>query len=165
MNIILVGFMGTGKTTIGRKLAVRLGYRFVDTDRYIEMEQCCRISELFQKLGEPHFRNLESSLLRRLAKMENTVVATGGGILVTPGNIDLIRKIGFSVNLQAPLDEIFERVTRNNKRPLVQTENPLKTVTDLYEARRHLYEKADVTIDTRSMKMWHIVSKIINELN
>ena len=157
--------MGTGKTTIGRKLAVRLGYRFVDTDHYIEKEQNCRISELFETHGESHFRALESSLLRRLIKVENTVIATGGGALITPGNKELIQKIGNSVHLSAHLDDIFERVTRNSKRPLVQTENPLKTVTDLYEARKHLYADADITVDTQSLKMWAIVTKIINKLN
>ncbi len=153
--------MGTGKTTIGRKLAVRLGYHFVDTDHYIEREQNCRISELFETKGADCFRQLETSMLRRLVKVENTVVATGGGILVTPGNMDLIREIGKSVHLKANFEEIFERVTRNQKRPLILTDNPLKTVTDLYNQRKHLYMQADITIDTGSLKMWNIVSKII----
>jgi len=161
MNIVLIGFMGTGKTTIGRKLAVRLGYHFVDTDHTIEREQNCRIAELFENKGVSYFRNLESSVLKRLSKVENTVVATGGGILVTPGNMDLIRKVGKSIHLKADFDEIFERVTRNKKRPLVQTEDPLKSVMELYDKRKHLYQQADITIDTKSLKMWNIVSKII----
>lgn len=164
MNIVLIGFMGTGKTTIGRKLAVRLGYRFVDTDQYIEWEQKCKIPLLFKSQGEAYFRQLETSLLRRLCSVQNTVVATGGGVLVTPGNMELIKQIGTSVHLQAQFDDIFERVTRNTKRPLVLTENPLKTVTDLYEARKNLYKEADITIDTKSMKMWSIVTRIIGEL-
>lgn len=153
--------MGTGKTTIGRKLAVRLGYRFIDTDQYIEKEQNCRIPELFAEKGEPYFRQLETSLLRRLSMVDNTVIATGGGILVTPGNFELINKLGKTVHLKAQLEDIFERVTRNTKRPLVQTENPLKVVTELYEKRKNLYSQADITIDTNSLKMWNIVSKII----
>jgi shikimate kinase len=161
VNIVLIGFMGTGKTTIGRKLAVRLGYHFVDTDHYIEREQNCRVSELFLDKGADYFRKLETSMLRRLSVVENTVVATGGGILVTPGNMDLIRMIGTSIHLKSDFDEIFERVTRNKKRPLLHTENPLKTVTELYNQRKHLYIHADITIDTKSLKMWNVVSKII----
>ncbi len=153
--------MGTGKTTIGRKLAIRLGYHFVDTDHYIEREQECRIIELFEREGISHFRNLETSMLKRLSIVENTVVATGGGILVTPGNMDLIKKIGKSIHLKADFNEIFERVTRNKKRPLLHTEDPLKTVTELYNQRKHLYLNADITIDTKSLKMGSVVSKII----
>jgi len=156
--------MGTGKTTIGRKLAARLGYRFVDTDHYIEYEQNCRISDLFENQGEACFRKLETSLLKRLSAVENTVIATGGGILVTPGNMDLIQKIGRSIHLMACVDDIYERIMRNKKRPLVQTDNPLQTIMQLYHKRIDLYADADVTIDTRSMKMWAIVSKIIAEL-
>ncbi len=165
MNIILIGFMGTGKTTIGRKLAARLGYRFVDTDHFIEYEQNCRIKDLFENQGEECFRKLETSLLRRLSAVENTVVATGGGILVTPGNMDLIKKIGRSIHLMAFIDDICERIMRNQKRPLVQTDNPLQTIASLYEKRIDLYSDADITIDTRSMKMWSIVSRIITELS
>jgi shikimate kinase len=153
--------MGTGKTTIGRKLAVRLGYRFVDTDQYIEWEQKCIIPQIFATQGEQCFRKLETSLLKRLISVENTVVATGGGILVTPENRELIQKIGKTIHLKAHLDDIYERVMRNTKRPLVQTENPLKTVTELFEKRKDLYNGADITIDTKSLKMWTIVTKII----
>lgn len=156
--------MGTGKTTIGRKLAVRLGYRFIDTDQFIEWEQNCRVQEIFATRGEACFRKLETSLLKRLINVDNTVVATGGGIMVTPENRELIRKIGKTVHLKSSLEDIYERVTRNTKRPLVQTDDPLKAVTELYEKRKHLYTDADVTVDTQSLKMWMVVSKIICDL-
>ncbi len=164
MNIILIGFMATGKTTIGRKLAARLGYKFVDTDHYIEYEQECRVKELFETKGEGYFRQLETSLLKRLSKVDNTVVSTGGGILVTDGNMTLINKIGRSIHLKADIEDICERIMRNTKRPLVQTENPIETIKTLYDRRKELYQMADITIDTHSMKMWHVVSKIITEL-
>ncbi|MCP4752825.1 MAG: shikimate kinase [Proteobacteria bacterium] len=164
MNIVLIGFMGSGKTTIGRKLAVRLGYGFVDTDHWIEREQKLKITRIFEVYGEPHFRSLETDLLERLTTVGNTVVATGGGILVTPGNLELIRKIGSSVYLKAGVEEIFERVSRNTKRPLLQTENPLQKIVELLEERKHLYMQAEHIIDTGSFRMGSIVSKIIKEL-
>ncbi len=164
MNIVIIGFMGCGKTTIGRKLAVRLGYRFVDTDYQIEKEQNNRVKEIFADHGEAYFRNLETDLLKRLIKVNNTVIATGGGILTTPENIEIIRKIGISIYLKACVDDIFERISRNTKRPMLQTEDPRKTVVTLLEKRVCLYEQADHTINTSSFKMGHIVSQIIREL-
>ena len=156
--------MGCGKTTIGRKLAVRLGYRFIDTDYQIEREQKTRVKEIFAKNGETYFRNLETDLLKRLEKVNNTVIATGGGILTTPGNMEIVRKIGISIYLKACVDDKFERISRNSKRPMLQTENPRKTVVDLLEKRESLYAQADYTINTGSLKMGSIVSMIIREL-
>lgn len=164
MNIIIIGFMGCGKTTIGRKLAVRLGYRFIDTDYQIEREQNARVKEIFTKHGEVYFRHLETDLLKRLRKASNTVIATGGGILTTPGNMEIIRQIGISVYLKACVEDIFERISRNTKRPMLQTENPRKTVLDLLSKREGLYEQADCVINTESRKMGQIVSQIIREL-
>ena len=162
MNIVLIGFMGCGKTTIGRKLAVRLGYRFIDTDYQIEKEQNTRVKEIFSKQGETHFRTLETDLLQRLTRVNNTIVATGGGILTTPGNLEIIHKIGKSVYLKACVEDIFERISRNDKRPMLQTENPLQTVITLLDKRQGYYEQADYTINTASLKMGNIVSRIIN---
>ncbi len=164
MNIVLIGFMGCGKTTIGRKLAVRLGYRFVDTDYQIEKEQKSRVKEIFSTFGETHFRGLETDLLTRLTKVDNTIVATGGGILTTAGNMEIIQRIGSSFYLKACVEDIFERISRNDKRPMLQTENPLQTVIALLDKRQVYYEQADYTINTASLKMWNIVSQIINTL-
>ena len=164
MNIVLIGFMGCGKTTIGRKLAVRLGYRFIDTDYQIEKEQDVRVKEIFAKSGETHFRALETDLLQRLTKTNNTIVATGGGILTTSGNMDIVRKIGKSIYLKACVEDIFERISRNDKRPMLQTENPLETVIALLDKRQVHYEQADYIINTGSLRMGNIVSQIIQEL-
>jgi len=164
LNIVLIGFMGCGKTTIGRKLAVRLGYQFIDTDHQIEREQNARVKEIFARFGEVHFRALETDLLKRLTKVNNTIVATGGGILTTAGNLDIIQRIGKSIYLEACVEEIYERISRNDKRPLLQTEDPLKTVIVLLEKRQKHYEQADYRINTGSLKMGHIVSQIIKDL-
>jgi shikimate kinase len=164
LNIVLVGFMGCGKTTIGRKLAVRLGYRFIDTDHQIEREQRARVASLFRKHGEGFYRRLETDLLCRLQGVSNTVVATGGGILTTPGNLELIRRIGRVVYLKADIDDIVERISRNNKRPLVQTADPKAAVLALMKIRNPLYQQADCTIDTYALKMGRVVSLIIQSL-
>lgn len=164
MNIVLIGFMGCGKTTIGRKLAVRLGYRFIDTDYQIEREQNTRVKEIFSNYGEPHFRALETGLLQRLTKVNNTIVATGGGILTTSGNLEIIQRIGKSIYLKACVEDIFERISRNDKRPMLQTENPLQTVIALLDKRQGYYERADYTINTACLRMGNIVSHIIDTL-
>ncbi len=164
LNIILVGAMGAGKTTIGRKLAVRLGYRFIDTDFQIELEYGLRVTEIFEQQGEKYFRGLETDLLKRLANVENTVIATGGGLLTTPENFEIICSLGTSVYLKAKIEDIFERVSRNNKRPLLQTENPMQTIIELVSAREKLYAKADLTIDTDLLRMREIATKIIEAL-
>ena len=164
MNIVLIGFMGSGKTTIGRKLAVRLGYRFVDMDRFIEEEQQCKIAQIFEERGEATFRSLETGLLKRLKKAENTVVSTGGGVVTIEGNIEIIRSIGISIYLKAGIDNIFERVSRNNKRPLLQTDNPLQTIKDMMEKREGAYSQADLILETNSLSMGNVVSKIIQSL-
>jgi len=164
VNIIIIGFMGCGKTTIGRKLAVRLGYRFVDTDQQIEREQNARVSEIFTRYGEAYFRRLETDLLKRLENVNNTVISTGGGILTTPGNMAIIRRIGISVYLKACVEDIFERISRNTRRPMLQTADPRKTVVELLSKREGLYEQADCIINTESRKMGEIVSQIIREI-
>ena len=164
MNIVLIGFMGCGKTTIGRKLAVRLGYRFIDTDYQIEKEQGCRVKELFTRYGETRFRELETNLLKRLINTNNTVISTGGGILLTPGNMDLIRRIGKSIYLNASIEDICERISRNNKRPLPEADDLTDGVAALMDDLVDVYRQADFTVDTRALKMGNIVSTIIRGL-
>lgn len=164
MNIVLVGFMGAGKTTMGKRLASRLGYWFIDMDHQIEKEQGKKISDIFKDQGESAFRKMETDLLKRLGKTQNTVVSTGGGILTTPGHLELIREIGPSVYLNADVDTLFERATRTNVRPLLKTENPLETMKVLFAKRQHLYEQADITITTMKKSKRRIISEIIRSL-
>jgi shikimate kinase len=156
--------MGAGKTTVGRKLALRLGYWFLDTDYKIEREQGSRVAELFEKYGQTHFRQLETDLLKRLLNTQNTVVATGGGLLTTPGNTELIKQIGTSVYLYASVDKLFERATRTDKRPMLRTADPYQTMLELYKQREHLYEDADIKINTESLRLTTVVREIIKNL-
>lgn len=149
-NIILVGFMGSGKSTVGRKLARRLGWRFRDTDSLVEQRAGMLISDIFAASGEAGFRELEAEVLSELSvTMEHTVLATGGGLILADANRLLLRDLGFVVWLTATPDALYERVSRNSQRPLLLTENPRATLERLVEARTPLYtEVADCVVNS-----------------
>ena len=164
MNIVLLGFMGAGKTTVGKRLAARLGYWFIDMDHQIEKEQDTKISDIFKEKGELFFRQLETDLLKQLTTVNNTIISTGGGILTSPGHLDLIREIGRSVYLEADIETLFERASRTNVRPLLQTKDPLQTVKTLFAKRENLYQLAEITISTPLKSKQRIISEIIRSL-
>ncbi len=156
--------MGAGKTTVAKKLAARLGYHLLDMDYAIEQEQGIRVAKIFEDHGEPHFRALETDLLRRLTRQENLIISSGGGVLVTPENIDIIRKIGTSVYLSADIEVLFERATRTDKRPLLRTDDPLQTMKDLFNQREKLYQQADIIIETNEKSLRQVTSEILQNL-
>ena len=164
MNLLLVGMMGVGKTTIGRKLATRLGYHFIDMDEQIESDQNCNISEIFTHQGEEFFRHLETNLLERLLHVQNTVIATGGGVVVAEGNLDLMKRIGTIIYLKTSIEDIKERVNRTLHRPLLQTENPEERIHMLLQQRTPLYEQADQIIEIKNLSPQRITSFIIQNL-
>lgn len=150
-GIYLVGFMGSGKTTVGRLLAGRLGWNFVDLDANIEAEQQASIAEVFEKCGEEHFRRLETEALRARTKMVRSgrpmVVALGGGAFARPENAGLIEGHGVSVWLDCPLEMARRRVENDSSRPLAR--DPVK-FGELFEARRASYARADCRIEVTS---------------
>ncbi len=151
-NIVLIGFMGCGKTTVGQLVAVKTGLPFADTDALVVEAAGCSVPEIFQREGEPGFRRRETAVLRELASGGPRVISTGGGIVTQPENEALLRGLGFVVWLNAAEATIFERVARNRNRPLLQTPNPRQTVHDLLELRRPLYAQfAHETIDTSGL--------------
>lgn len=163
-NIILVGFMGTGKSSLGRLIAKKTGRRFVDTDHLIVESQGREISTIFKENGEEHFRQIETSTLETLKPFSGLVIATGGGIVTRPENVPLLQKQGFVVWLQADEEEIFRRVSRNSKRPLLQTEDPRKTIADLLAKRRPLYAAVcHFSIDTTLLTHQQAAEAIISE--
>jgi len=169
MNVVLVGFMASGKTAIGRQVAKRLGYRLVDTDHFIETQTGRAIADIFQQEGEPYFRGLESALTRAMATMENTVFSTGGGILTTPGNLERLKQVGLVVYLKADTADILERLERDTRRPLVQkalAEGNLKeTVETLLAQREPQYLQADVTVSTHGKAPFKTAGEIIQEIS
>jgi shikimate kinase len=161
-NIVLVGFMGSGKSSIGRQLAKRLGFQFLDTDQLIVNRAGMEIADIFARDGEAAFRDLETSVLASVAHLQRCVVATGGGAVVRERNRELMREIGFVVGLTASEEVIYERVSRNNKRPLLQTADPRGTILKLLESRKEAYQAAaQFTLDTTNLSHAQAVECIL----
>ena len=130
-NIVLIGFMGSGKSSIGRRVATRLGFQFLDTDALLVEREGREITEIFEQDGEARFRDLETSVLSSLGMRDRCVISTGGGVILREENRALLRGLGFTVWLTASEDVIYQRVSRNTKRPLLHTADPRATVTRL----------------------------------
>ena len=164
-NIVLVGFMGTGKTEVGKILSKKLGYALIDADTEIEKKQNMTITEIFRQQGEPAFRDIESEIIKKLAGMKKTVISTGGGAVLRPENISNLKSNGVVVCLSATPETVLQRTSVNNDRPLLQTENPLQKIKELLEYRRPYYEKADIMIDTENKNPLEIAEEIIRKIN
>ena len=157
--------MGSGKSSNGRQLARRLGYRFVDTDHLVVSGAGMEIAEIFRAHGETHFRDLESQALRSLTQEKKIVVATGGGIIMSDENLALLREIGLVVWLRASEEAVFERVSRNKKRPLMNVADPRETIRKLFAERLPRYEgAADMVVDTTFLPRSDVVKAIITEV-
>ncbi|NHN28504.1 shikimate kinase [Paenibacillus agricola] len=162
-NIIIVGFMGTGKTAVGKAMAERLGWRFVDTDHYIESKQGTTISDMFRDLGEPAFRNMEGEAIAAVLEGSRQVVATGGGAVLAEHNRVCMQQEGYVVALKAAPEVIINRVKQDEKRPLVQGDVK-ERVYSLLEARKHAYDFADLIIDSSTASVEEIVEQVIDAI-
>lgn len=161
-NIVLVGFMGSGKSSIGRQLARRLGFQFLDTDQLIVERTRQEIAQIFQEQGEPAFRDLETATLNSVSHLSRCVIATGGGAVLREQNRTIMRELGFVVGLTASEDVIFERVSRNHKRPLLHTPNPRETLRELLASRREIYAAAaQFTLDTTHLSHAQAVEAVV----
>lgn len=160
-NIVLTGFMGTGKTYTGRALARSLGIKFVDTDVLIEKEAGITIPDIFEKFGEPHFRGLEREIVKRVSQENGAVIAVGGGAIVNPDNLADLKKKGVIICLKASPEVILSRVERNSDRPLLQVEDRIGKITELLEKRAPYYEKADFTVDTDGKTPEQVAEEIL----
>jgi shikimate kinase len=161
-NVALVGFMGSGKSSVGRLVAQRLDFRFVDTDRIVVQSTRRQITEIFQEEDESFFREQERLALESLQDKQHLVIATGGGIVTRAENVALLRQTAFVVWLTVSEEVIFERVSRTNKRPLLQTANPRETISTLLAQRRPLYQSAaHLTVETSTRSHAEIAEEII----
>ena len=163
-NIVLIGFMGCGKSTVGKKLTGALGYEFSDTDAMIEDAYGKTISAMFAEEGEEYFRNAETELLRKLsAEAEGLVLATGGGMPMREENAALLREIGTVIFLEAKIETILERLQNDTGRPLADGEDREKRLRPLYEKRLPVYrEAADYILDTEGKSFYGIIEEIKN---
>jgi shikimate kinase len=163
-NIVLTGFMGTGKTEVGRVLARRLGYVLIDVDEEIEKEQQMKISKIFSRFGEPAFRDIESAMIKKLAQLGRAVISTGGGAVLRQENIDSLRSKGVIVCLTASAETIFDRTKRSNDRPLLKVDDPLGKIKELLASRQSCYQKADIAIDTEGKTPVQVAEEIIETI-
>ena len=157
MKIFLIGFMGSGKTTIGRHLSVQIGFDFVDTDRFIEMRQGLTISEIFIRHGEAAFREMERNILPEIQNLEYAVVSTGGGMPCYKDNIDVMRSIGKVVYLKTSPQALSRRLLRSHiERPLIKgkTENELlQYIVEKLAEREPFYHRAHIVVQTEDFSM------------
>jgi len=166
VNLVLIGFMGSGKSSIGRLLATKLGFHLLDTDALVVESAGMQITDIFEWKGEEGFREYETKALTCLVdrKVRGAVVATGGGIVTREANLPLLHELGFVVQLTANEEVIFERVSRNKARPLLHTPNPRETISELLARRSPLYEAAaDYTLDTSIKSHAQAAEEIIAE--
>ena len=170
-SVVIVGFMGTGKTVVGVELARRLGVRFLDTDRLIEEAQGMVIAEIFSQKGEKAFREMENQVVRNVvtaAERVPCVVATGGGTIVNAENRQGLQSIGLMVCLQADPEIIHARTADNACRPLLPANknvDRLSTIAELLTVRRPFYESADMCIDTSQRGVGNVAACVIEHLN
>lgn len=160
-NIYIVGFMGTGKTVVGRELSKKLNAGFVDLDESIEAKEKATISEIFQAKGEEHFRSLEKEALAVVSGQKGIVVSCGGGIVVDPDNMALMKSTGTCVCLSASAQEIMKRIGVTTHRPLLHGADPLDRIQSLLSNRDSCYRKADILIDTTNLSVDEIVAQVL----
>lgn len=163
-TIFLTGFMGCGKTSVGRLLAARLGLPFVDLDQEIVTEAGASIKEIFAAEGEPSFRLLESRVLERVAAGPGAVVSTGGGAVIAAENRELMRRFGRIVNLTASVETIAARVSGDSERPLLQDDASVQRIASMLEGREPFYADADLRIDTTTMTVEAVAAEIVEAL-
>ncbi len=161
-NIVLIGFMGTGKSEVGSLLAKKLNKKFIDTDKLIEEREKDRIARIFQVKGEEYFRKVEEEIIEEVSKYENCVIATGGGAVIKEKNYLNLKKNGILICLTATPEEIYKRTLPKKDRPLLlKSKNVIETIKELLELRKPFYSKADYTVDTTQKKTELIVEEII----
>ena len=160
-NIYLVGFMATGKTCVGSELAAKKRMRFLDLDELIELKEKRTIADIFARDGEPCFRRIEKRTLKEVAREKNFVVACGGGIVIDPENIKIMKENGVIVCLTARPEVILKRTAGTAHRPLLNVCDPKAQIEHLLKLRAPFYARADYTIDTSRLSPKQVMKKVI----
>jgi shikimate kinase len=160
-NLYLVGFMGTGKTTVGRALAQRIAFQLIDSDVEIERQAGRTIADIFATDGEPAFRALERAFIEQGHPATGCVVACGGGLVVQPGMLELLKSKGVVICLHASLDTILKRTQGSRHRPLLNVEDPLERIRALYAQREPVYRQAGTLVLTDGRQLNDIVAHVM----
>ncbi|MEZ0323798.1 MAG: shikimate kinase [Hydrogenothermaceae bacterium] len=161
-NIYLVGFMGSGKSTVGKLISQKLGYKFVDIDKEVEKQEDITIKEIFERFGEQYFRNVEKEKLKEFIDKSGYVVSTGGGLGADKEMMDLMKSSGIVIWIDASLDKILKRCQNDTDRPLLKL--PYEKIKDLYEKRREVYKLANIYIHTDDKSPLQIFEEIQRKL-
>ena len=161
VNLYLVGFMGTGKSTVGRLAARRIGFRLIDSDHEIERLQNRTIAEIFTQEGEAAFRLMEREFIETGHPRERTIIACGGGLVVQPGMLDRLRTKGVVICLHASFETVLERTQRNRNRPLLAVDDPMKRIRELYAEREPIYKQAGTVILTDSRPLNEVGAHVV----
>lgn len=160
-NLALIGFMGTGKSSVGRLVAQALDFTLVDTDEWIESRAGKPISDIFREEGEPAFREWECRIVQELAALQKTVIATGGGLPVNPANLASLKTHALVVCLWASPEMIWQRVRGHTHRPLINEPDPLGRIRELLAAREPCYRQADVLINTEWRSLREVAHQVV----
>ena len=163
MNIVLIGFMGVGKSAVGQQLAQQLGFQYLDTDELIEKKEQLSINEIFRQKGEEHFRDRETQQLRELQGKNDYVIATGGGMIIRDENVTLMKALGPVILLWSDPEMIYERVKNETQRPLLNVPDPLAEIKKILGFRMPNYKRAaDLKVDTSKLTVTEAVT-VINQ--
>lgn len=164
-SIVLIGFMGAGKSSAGKALARRTGLPRFDTDEIVSTRFGLPVTEIFARFGEEEFRDAETEALGQLSGATPAIIVTGGGIVLRPENVKMLRALGRVVSLDADEETLFRRISRRATRPLLQTENPRATLVELLRVREPLYrEAADVRLDTSRLTHDEVTDAILKSI-
>ena len=163
VNIALIGFMGTGKTSVGRLVAEQLHFEYLDTDEIIQANTGRSITDIFTKDGEPAFRALEQQVVGELAGREKTVISTGGGLPVNPENLASLKSHALVVSLWSSPEKIWERVRHQSHRPLLHDKDPQAKIRELLAAREPFYKQADVLLNTDLRSVREVAQQVIHQ--
>jgi shikimate kinase len=160
-NHYLVGFMGTGKSTVGRQVARQIGFEFLDSDHEIERLQGKPVSQIFATEGETRFRALEREFVEQGHPVKRCVVSCGGGLVVPPGMLELLRRRGVVICLHAPIETILKRTLHATHRPLLQVEDPERRLRELYAQREELYRRTGTMVLTDKRPLREIATHVL----
>jgi len=164
-NLVLTGFMGTGKSSVGRLVASHLHFDFMDTDEMIESRAGKSIPEIFSQAGEEIFRELEKQLLSELSRVRRTVISTGGGLSANAANLASLKQHALVVCLWASPETIWERVRGQSHRPLLQDPDPLAKIRQLLSAREPFYKQADVLVNTEQRSTKEVAQHVLHQFH